>query len=288
MLLARPGGAGKIEVVNDAAGAISNVWRAIQSAPDEVARWCDRPVNEVDMHAVHMWLVGRLTEMQEPLCSDMDYFDAKVAGLWLWGACIFIGGGWCGGIKRGRPRPNMLSQGVVTCSTRLPSIGNDRGLNGVSAPPALEWLRRIAERLRGVKVCSGDWARVVTPSVLGKGKNVGGRTPTAVFIDAPYPHEGRDPNLYAEEDALVWDQSREWAIANGDDPELRIAVCGYAGAAFPSPWTELQWKAGRGYAGEDNENRVRERVWLSPHCLPLDEQPSLFDRRPSQIQEATE
>lgn len=287
MLLARPGGAGKIETVNDAAAAISNVWRAIQADPDAVAKWCDRPVNEVDMHAVHRWLVVRLNEMQEPLREDMDFFDAKVAGLWLWGACIWIGGGWCGGVRRGKPRPNLLSQGVMAYSpgrrpsfseqgVHLPSIGNDRGVNGVAAPPTLDWMRCLCERLRGVKVCSGDWSRVVTPSALGKGKNVGGRRPTAVFIDAPYPHEGRDPYLYCEDDAEVWGQSQAWAVENGDDPELRIAVCGYSGATFPSSWREYAWKASRGYAGADNENRRLERVWLSPFCLPIDEQRSLF------------
>lgn len=274
MLLARPGGAGKIETVNDAAAAISNVWRAIQAEPAEVAKWCDRPVNEVDTHAIHLWLVDRLSEMQEPLRTDMAYFDAKVAGLWLHGACVWIGGGWCGGVRRGKPRPNLLSQGVVT--QRLPSIGNDRGVNGVAAPPTLDWMRRLCERLRHVKVCSGDWSRVVTPSVLGKGKNVGGRTPTAVFLDPPYPHDGRDPHLYGEDDAHVWGQAQAWAIENGDDPDLRIAVCGYSGATFPSSWREYAWKASRGYAGTDNENRRLERVWLSRHCLPIDEQRSLF------------
>jgi hypothetical protein len=26
----------------------------------------------------------------------------------------------------------------------------------------------------------------------------------------------------------------------------------------------------RGYAGEDNDNREKERIWFSPHCLQLE------------------
>jgi hypothetical protein len=31
------------------------------------------------------------------LHADPDYFDAKIAGWWCWGACAWIGTGWCSG-----------------------------------------------------------------------------------------------------------------------------------------------------------------------------------------------
>jgi len=53
---------------------------------------------------------------------------------------------------------------------------------------------------------------------------------------------------------------------------------GYEGEhEMPPNWQVHAWKAARGYAGEDNENRRLERIWFSPHCLPLEAaQGSLF------------
>lgn len=159
----------------------------------------------------------------------------------------------------------------------LPSLGNDRGLNGVIAPPCVDWFRALQIRLRRVRVACGDWTRVLGDSVLGKGKNVGGRRPCAVFLDPPYSHEFRDPYLYSEDDASISAKVREWALERGDDPDLRIALCGYSGEhEMPPTWTEHAWKASRGYAGEGNDNRERERIWFSPHCLPIETQRSLF------------
>jgi hypothetical protein len=64
---------------------------------------------------------------------------------------------------------------------------------------------------------------------------------------------------------------REWAIANGDNPKYRIALCGYDGEhAMPDSWTELAWKANGGYEGQRKAGRTgnskRERIWFSPHC----------------------
>jgi len=90
----------------------------------------------------------------------------------------------------------------------------------------------------------------------------------------------RDAFLYAEDVGGLSDRVREWALEHGDDPELRIALCGYAGEHKMPGWTEHAWKAARGYAAENNENRERERIWFSPHCLPIEEQPSLFGVAP--------
>lgn len=174
----------------------------------------------------------------------------------------------------GARRPQMTSAGQ---GVHLPSLGNDRGILGVAAPPCEEWFRQLQARLRRVRVACGDWKRVLGPSVLGKGKNVGGRRPCAVFLDPPYSHEFRDPGLYNEDDGKVAELAREWALEHGDDPDLRIALCGYAGEhEMPASWREVEWKAARGYAAEDNENRERERIWFSPHCLQTGRQAELF------------
>ncbi len=64
----------------------------------------------------------------------------------------------------------------------------------------------------------------------------------------------------------------KWAIENGDNPLMRIALCGYEGEHdMPSSWECVAWKAAGGYGGQskdhDNPNAKRERIWFSPHCL---------------------
>ena len=178
------------------------------------------------------------------------------------------------GLLRAHERAQMTSAGQ---GVHLPGFGNDRGIHGVVAAPCEEWFLALQTRLRRVRVACGDWKRVLGPSVLGKGKNVGGRRPCAVFLDPPYGHEFRDPGLYAEEDASVSVLVRQWALAHGDDPDLRIALCGYEDEHdMPPSWACVEWKAARGYAGADNDNRERERIWFSPHCLKTDKQLGLF------------
>lgn len=274
VLLGRPGGAGKIETVNDYDCHLANFWRAIQADPDAVAYYCDWPINELDLHARHRYLVDHRDELRVLLTSDPDAFDAKHAGWWCWGICQWIGGGWCSPSRDGRllqKRPAVASAGGVHLATHLPAIGNDRGINGVSAPPCREWFRDLQGRLRRVRVVCGDWSRVLGDGTVGKGETVGGRRPCAVFLDPPYSHEFRDPALYSEDDAKISEQVRQWAVEHGDDPELRLALCGYAGEhEMPGNWTTYTWTGGRGYAGKTNTNREQERIWFSPHCLSLE------------------
>lgn len=289
VLLGRPHEA-KIETVNDSDRYLANFWRAVTSEPLAVAKHADWPVNEADLHARHKWLVGR-DEFRARMHAEPDFYDVKIAGWWVWGLCQWIGGGWCvepknqmpklsvtdgasgiGGVHAPRAyspgrRPKITDAGM---GVHLPSLGNDRGINGVAAAPCAEWFLALRARLRRVRVACGDWTRVLGASVLGKGKNVGGRRPCAVFLDPPYAHELRAAYLYAEDDATISTRVRAWAIANGDDPDLRIALCGYEGEhEMPPTWEVHAWTAARGYAGANNDNRERERIWFSPHCLPL-------------------
>jgi DNA adenine methylase len=124
------------------------------------------------------------------------------------------------------------------------------------------YMLELAARLRRVRVCCGDWKRVLTPSVttyIGK---------TAVFLDPPYDHELRE-RCYSEDHNVSGDV-REWAIANGDNPDFRIALCGYDGEhAMPGSWDCVAWKAHGGYSRSERgiKNRAKERIWFSPNCL---------------------
>lgn len=118
----------------------------------------------------------------------------------------------------------------------------------------------LAERLRRVRVCCGDWSRVLGDSVTWR------HGITGLLLDPPYD-DGAE--VYAEGNRVSSD-AREWAIDNGDNPLLRIALCGYEGEHdMPSSWECVPWKAKGGYGRKDgtNDNAKRERIWFSPHCL---------------------
>ena len=74
---------------------------------------------------------------------------------------------------------------------------------------------------------------------------------------------------------------RAWAIEHGDNPRLRIVLCGYDGEhAMPATWRTVSWKAKGGYGNASgNLNRLREVMHLSPHCLDATRQRGLFDGR---------
>ena len=135
-------------------------------------------------------------------------------------------------------------------------------------------MTQLAERLRRVRVCCGDWSRICGPSVTFK------HGITGVFLDPPYADEAeRTDSLYASDSGDVAHVVREWAVANGENPELRIALCGYEGEhAMPQSWECLAWKTRGGYGSQGNgsgrDNADRERIWFSPHCL---NQRGLFD-----------
>ncbi len=327
VMLARPAPA-RIETVNDLDCFLANFWRAVQHAPEEVARWADAPVNEADLHARHLWLVSR-EEFREKMKTDPHFFDAKIAGWWVWGLSCWIGSGWCSkpasmasaterlvggvhpripdmksargvtrqipmlkssdGVNQRNPRTSgqnvwikrpELKRGGRGVVRQIPDIGGDgssgRGVHAPTLSGLHEWMLDLAARLRRVRVCCGDWKRVL------------GRSPTecvgvtAIFLDPPYATTTRD-SVYGDHDSTdLAHEVRAWAIANGDNPKLRIALCGYAGEhALPKGWDCLAWKANGGHGnaakegGRGRANALLERVWFSPHCLHPKE-PELF------------
>ncbi len=299
VLFLRPGGAGPIETINDADGFVANFWRAIQRDSDAVAEHADWPVNEADLHARHLWLLGRRERITERLMGDPDYYDAKVAGWWVWGQSCWISGGWCSGngawqsvdgvftkvgnagqgVRRKLPHLGNAGQGVHRTRPHLSDAG--QGVHRASQRPLHEYLTGLADRLRRVRVCCGDWSRVTGPAVtVGLGV-------TGVFLDPPYSAEAnRDPECYAVDCLRVAHDAREWAIREGENPLMRIVLAGYEGEHdMPAGWRVHQWQTGGGYANQSKDdesngkaNRHRERLWFSPACLDVrDAQRGLFD-----------
>ena len=262
VLLARPTSP-KVETVNDKDCFLANFWRALQHDPNTVATYADGPVNEADLHARHLWLVNQ-SEFIETMKTNPEFFDAKIAGWWVWGQCLWIGSGWCDAGDVPDKMPNLTAgfgtgAGVASVTRKAPSISTPG--SGIHA-----YLTALAVRLRRVRVVCGDWARVVTPAVTT------GIGLTGVLLDPPYGAEGMDADVYTHSDAAVAVQAREWALAHGDNPDLRIALCGLEGEhGMPSSWECVPWKARGGYGSQrkdgTNQNRHRERIWFSPGCL---------------------
>lgn len=347
VLLARPSEP-KIETVVDADAYLANFWRAVAADPDQVAHFADWPVNEADLLARHRWLVETAKERVARCKTDPDFFDAKVAGWWVWGQCLWIGSGWCAGPEwtgranagrnsRGIHRRHANNRGAVMTAQKRPALTGNGGGVGVHRPslakvsgvkrhvlpyseggrgilrqshqvPNLSgdagaagrgihasgfeekggglraYMRALSERLRRVRVCCGDFERILGPAVT---TCIG---PTGVFLDPPYPEDGR-AICYTQDGDGVWWRAYRWAIEHGGDPLLRIALCGYEHpeAVFPQGWTEIAWKASGGYgrSARGKANARRERVWFSKSCLRPAQLP-LFDAAcPVETTEAT-
>lgn len=289
-------------ILNDVNGFVCNFFRALKAASVDVAKWADWPISEFDLHARHRWLTKQTDDIRERLVSDPDWYDAKIAGWWAWGQSVWIAGGWCdGGSKKQKPtltnpcgvnlnaRPALTKvPGVngnlprnqrpdLTCTKgvngKIPYVQHNLGVNGkrpdithnhgsviTHGEHLRDWFAQLGEKLRDARTCCGDWSRVVTPCCWHD------RGDTAVFLDPPYSSHHRDPNLYGSHDSLVVAHLvRKWAIENGDNPRLRIAVCGFEDEhTFPESWKKHEWEGSKGYS--KGQNRKRERIWFSPHC----------------------
>jgi DNA adenine methylase len=289
VLLQRPHGP-HIETVNDLDGLVCNFWRALQAAPDDVARYADWPVSELDLHARHLWLTNAGRAQVERLRDDPQYFDAKTAGWWVWGCCQWIGSGWCEHPEwQQLPHLGNAGMGIHRPSQQLPHLGNAGrgdetpapGGRRYGHPPAesetprfgvnpelYDYFHHLADRIRSVRVCCGDWSRVCGPTPTVK------QGITGLLLDPPYDQGERDGELYAIETAVAADV-RRWCLENGSDKRLRVALCGYQGEheeLESAGWSVIAWKARGGYGSQGNgtagrENAKRERVWFSPHCL---------------------
>jgi site-specific DNA-adenine methylase len=388
----------QVETINDLNHFVANFWRAVQTDPAAVAMHADWPVNEDDLHARHRWLVQSeiANEAMSRVRAEPDFFDAKIAGWWCWGACCWIGSGWCDDTPHrnmGKQRPFLTSDGAGNGVMRnnMPFIGDaSRGVNssnlaeqvpdlqgdagatgrgvvasaghkrlqlscgntthgtGVHAAPSgkmprlngarkgdgyygglsvhvdeistdgrpqladayargrgvhgndaltkcearrewvTDWMIRLSNRLRSVRVCCGHWMRVCdSPSTMTR------LGLTGVFLDPPYRKQladgttNRSSHIYANDRTqdvnALCDEVQEWCLNWGDDPQVRIALCGLNGE-YPKldHWEQHAWKSQGGYGNRNktNDNAKRERIWFSPHCLLLQgtKHATLFDK----------
>jgi DNA adenine methylase len=257
-LLARPWRKGQryVETVNDSDGHITNVWRSIKFAPEQVLEHCDWPVNELDKYARQVEMISARADLTALMRSDPDAFDARLAGRWIWGACVSIGSDWHAP-KAPNSRPQIDPKGGA------PSCG----VCSMSFTPSI--LRDLSFRLRFVVALCGDWSRCVSPVMRGA---YGGKT-SGVLLDPPYSNDVRASGLYSDDDGSVAAKARVWAIEHGDNPRIRIALCGLAEEHdMPDAWDVYDHSGN----GGESVKSGGERIWFSPHCIPPTKQGSLF------------
>jgi len=231
---------------------------------------CNWPVNEVDLRARHNWLATRRESLTRKLLQDPDYYHVKVAGWWVWGLSMWIGSGWCSTKNLKKQRPRLSDAGIGGHSVnKRPHLNWSMGVHQeiYRANAGLEtFLQDLSNRLRYVRVCCGNWDRVLGTASKG---TLG---ITAVFLDPPYGNE-RDSHLYAVDDTKLFTKVRDWAIEHGNNPKLRIALCGYVTEIdMPDGWAHVMWKSS-GYntqaRGETKakKNIIKECIWFSPYCV---------------------
>jgi site-specific DNA-adenine methylase len=240
VLLRRPH-VGSIETINDLNSYVANFWRAVQADPASVAGHADWPVNEDDLHARHRWLVqsSEARHKLEKVRRDPAFYDVRIAGWWCWGACMWIGSGWCDDQHRNadcEQRPDIGDpRGINVLSQQIPDISGDsgasgRGVNSLAAPKlwdgrgtALQNPRHInalGEKRPRTSSSSNGWM----PGVIGPSEKIpliGDRTKfgrgVQAFDDTHRPQLGdafaRGRGVHANDAAEVCADRRAWLTA---------------------------------------------------------------------------
>lgn len=280
ILLGRPGGAGKHETVGDLNHHVANFWRAVKHAPDEVAKHADNPISEIDLFAWNN-LIVQDEDFHTQMATNPRYYNAEYAGRWAWGMSS------CIGMKFGEHVYKQRSHPIITNETGLHMARNysitsmkaqltcNVGTQSMSTN-IYDWINKLAQRLCCVNVICSSWETTIRDAiVLDREHRI---TPCAVFLDPPYDGSLRSKACYATDEHGLSAKVREWALAYGDYPRIRIALCGYEGEhTMPDSWRVHKWSAQGGmsnYGKHRNDNKHKERIWFSPHCI---HDPDIFD-----------
>lgn len=268
------------EVINDFDGYVVNFWRSVKHDPEAVAKFAAYPSSELDLQARHIWLVQRKKTLVNELRANPDFFDAKVAGWWVWGASLWIGDEWCSGTGKYSASSDgtklvKAKEGQAVAMKRQRNGGagvmREAVIDGEQVSRekfVLEYIRFLHERTKDATVLCGDWARAVTPS------NYSSTGITGIVLDPPYD-EGMHSMRYANQSSDgVAKKVTKWCMENGANPKLRIALCGYEGEhniLEKMGWKKIAWDAGKGYGAQrkdgENKNGKKERIWFSPNCI---------------------
>ena len=249
-----------IETINDLDGHICNVWRSLQNAPDEVAKYCDYPVSHIELSARKIKLNEKTNYLVDGL-KDVDWYDAKLAGYYIWAASCWIGSG----LTRIGSIPHLGGGKGVHKLGKMPNFGNGDGdVRDPYNTNIYKWFRQLSERLRYVKTICGDWKRVCGGDWQDGSGDVG------LFFDPPYGVLDRDTKLYHHDSVDIAKEVLNWCKERGSRDTYKIVLAGYEEyeELLSYGWSKELWKAQGGYSNlgkEENNNRHRETLYFSPH-----------------------
>ena len=136
-----------------------------------------------------------------------------------------------------------------------------------------QYMRKLQDRFRFVRVCNGDWMRVCSPTVTYR------HGLTGLFLDPPYSLEkNKQTNVYGElskQGNLNADLTK-FLLENQNIDGLRVAICGLEGE-YDLPkkyWDCVEWMGNSGYADKTkNKNREKERIWFNKQCINPNKRP---------------
>ena len=190
-----------------------------------------------------------------------------------------------------RDRAHLVSDGQGVNRPQLREAGvlsdePDNEFHAMTMPGLIRWMQLLSARLRHVRIINGQWHRVVTSGAAHTIPVRMGDGPAGVFLDPPYDSVIRSKGLYqahdGADDGSVAAEVRAWCAEAGSNPKFRIVLAGYDtehGELEQLGWTVHEWYT-KGYltggmgnvdTSEDGGGQQhRERLWASPHCLPLD------------------
>lgn len=227
----------RVEVVGDISGTLTNFFRAVKFSHVKLAESLNfETLNELDVLTRDSWLRANRLALEKLLRSHPSAFDLDAAAWWVYCQCLLYDTGTTRGDRQ---------QVIVSWSADMMGLRDKR-----------PFLHQLAERLVGVRIQFGNWDRTIRATPPGKS--------TGFMLDPPYSQDsGRKMGMYLHDDGLIAKEAAHWARKVGNDPTVRIAFCGFEGEhEFPG-WSVLPW----GTAKSRYENRGRERIWFSPHCL---------------------
>jgi hypothetical protein len=259
--------------LNDLDGHVVNFWRSITLHPEAAAQAACQPVFEADLHARHLRLVTERGRLADRLMADPTYCEPTLAGWWAWGACVWIGGGWCEGTgpwgaEVGDDGHEILTRnGGRGVNRKLPHLGDGgKGVNRQLQGDKLEWIQSwfadLSESLREARVACGSWERIMSAKTMTR------NGVCAVVLDPPY---SQTEAVYAQDSSTVAHDFRAWCVENGSNSALRIAMCGHDtehNELENLGWTVETWAKGGGYQGADD----RERIWFSPASIQAEKE----------------
>ena len=272
----------------------------VERLRDGFAEWLMGDPEHHDAKIAGWWLWGMAAWIGGEFCSGLGPWgkgeDGKLAkvGGGIQRSLPAIGNPGRGvnrpGIQRQIPHLGDTGQGVnrPSIQRQIPHLGdNGRGVNrpdlgagrrspDIVSPGLINWFHALQERLRWVRVCCGDWERVTGPSVTYKNLAVRDRGVCGIVLDPPYHASAERGTVYTHDCHDVAAEVTEWALEHGDNPRMRIAVCGFEGDCnerlTEAGWRCEEWfvqtmlSGGYGKQGGGGQQH-RDRVWFSPHCL---------------------